>query len=116
MSVPDETRERKGYSTNSRLMFAAYGLVVVCVALIGFALGRLSGLSGASEPVRIETTRPAAKSPSALLVGSVHSDKYHYPWCPGAERINADNRVRFDSIEDARNTGYKAAQNCPGLR
>ncbi len=50
-----------------------------------------------------------------FLVGSRHSDRYHFPWCPGARRIKPENLVTFSSFEEARRAGYVPARNCPGL-
>ncbi|MFH1608762.1 MAG: hypothetical protein ABH951_01935, partial [Patescibacteria group bacterium] len=50
-----------------------------------------------------------------LLVGSKNGTKYHYPWCSGALRIKEENKVWFNSMEEARQAGYTPAANCKGL-
>ena len=89
--------------------------LLVTVAVSAFAIGRLSAQSATRKPVTVERTKPASSARSASLVGSEHSDKFHYPWCPGARRINRGNMVYFESIDEARKRGYQAAENCPGL-
>lgn len=69
--------------------------------------------SGTQAGAARDLAQPQAGTP--FLVGSRHSDKYHFPWCPGARRIKPENLVTFSSYEEARNAGYTPARNCPGL-
>ena len=105
------------------------------VALIAFGLGRFSRLEEAREPVRIEnlatpsvvpvkvgatnhTNTASAQTPSQAgqFVGSKNGNKYHYPWCAGAQRIKEENKIWFASTEEATAKGYTPATNCPGLQ
>lgn len=108
-------------------------LTIILVALIAFGIGRLSVPS--KEPIQIMNLEKATVediSPYAptdvgasedkkevnyqgKVVGSVNSDKYHLPECPGAKQISEKNKIWFDSIEEAEKAGYKPAANCPGL-
>jgi hypothetical protein len=103
-------------------------LLVVFVGLASFGLGKLSAEGGGREPVSVEYREAyVGSSGSALeaderdipaageVVGSVNSDKYHLPWCSGAQRIKEENLVRFASIAEAEAKGYVPAGNCPGL-
>jgi hypothetical protein len=116
MSIADTSLERKSQSALTGVVVVC-AVAALCVAVSSFALGRLSGIYVTRTPVRIATTTaPAAVSQaSGLFVGSRQSDKYHYPWCPGARRIDRDNLVSFSSRSAAREAGYSAAQNCNGL-
>jgi micrococcal nuclease len=49
---------------------------------------------------------------SGQYLGSVNSDIYHYPSCIWAQSINAQNEIWFNSIEDAKNQGYRACKVC----
>lgn len=110
-------------------------LITVVIVLVGFGsfgLGRLSRLKEAQAPVDI--TYPAAMLQKGSetsgntavaeappfgpprVVGSRTGRKYHFPWCPGAEKMTPENRVWFVSIEEARAAGYLPAANCKGLR
>lgn len=107
-------------------------ITIVLVALIAFGVGRLT--SPKQEPIQIMNLEKASvedlKIPTTeeegseatyqgdytgKVLGSVNSDKYHLPECPGAKQINEENKIWFDSIEEAEKAGYKPAQNCPGL-
>lgn len=55
------------------------------------------------------------KADGGQLVGSKNGTKYHYPWCSGAERIKEENKIWFQSAEEAKRAGYTPAANCPGL-
>lgn len=41
-----------------------------------------------------------------VFVGSIKSDKYHYPSCSAAGRIKPENEIWFYSSADARAHGY----------
>lgn len=111
-----------------------YGVLVLLVGLTSFGFGRISSLpNAATAPAAIvlsetvatptsmstETGEPAAIEPTTSgekkYVGSVNSDKYHLPWCSGAQRINEENKVWFVTEEEAAAAGYTAAGNCEGL-
>lgn len=48
----------------------------------------------------------------AVFVGSIKSDKYHYPSCRWAKKINPENEIWFTSSTDARNHGYVPCKVC----
>jgi methylphosphotriester-DNA--protein-cysteine methyltransferase len=45
-------------------------------------------------------------------VGSSKSNKYHYPSCEWAAKINPDNLVKFMSAKEALATGYIPCKVC----
>ncbi len=50
-------------------------------------------------------------------IGSQRSDKYHYPWCKWAQRIQPWNEIWFSSAAEAREAGYVPCKVCkPPLR
>ena len=53
-----------------------------------------------------EETPEATPTEAGKYVGSVASDKYHYPSCRWAEKIKPENQVWFASSEEARAAGY----------
>ncbi len=53
---------------------------------------------------------------SGQVVASKNGAKYHYPWCSGAKRISPKNLITFNSIKEARASGYLPAANCKGLK
>lgn len=57
----------------------------------------------------------SARGADCKYVGSKNSNVYHLPECPGAKRIKEENIRCFASKEEAENTGYRPAKNCPGL-
>lgn len=92
-------------------------VIIVGVGVSAFAAGQLAAYQARTPPVTIEYTRPHDDGGyDARFVGSVHSDLYHFPWCPGARRIDTDNRITFASRQEASRAGYTPASNCPGLK
>jgi competence protein ComEC len=53
-----------------------------------------------------------AETRPGQLVGSVKSDKYHYPSCRNAETIRPENLIWFSSVAEAKNAGYKPCGAC----
>jgi len=101
-------------------------MVIVLIAIIAFALGRISGLQDKREPVRIisnnsgevkgESIDNLPQSGSGQVIASKSGTKYHFPWCAGAKQISDKNKITFNSIEEARAKGYTPASNCKGLK
>ncbi len=100
---------------------AEWGLIVIVflVAFASFGLGKFSAFEDARPPVSIREASVAsafaAMAPGGLLVAARGGNTYYYPWCTGASKINAANKVWFDSEAAARKAGYAPAQNCKGL-
>ena len=104
-------------------------VIIVMVALISFALGRISVLKekkfdieiiGAQEvkPPLGSLTSKSEGPPDGQagnLVGSKNGTAYHLLTCPGAKQIKEENKIYFSTKEDAQKAGYHPAGNCPGL-
>ena len=105
-------------------------ITIILIALVFFGIGRLT--SPKSEPIQIMNLEKASVKDikplekgideeiyqgnyEGKVLGSVNSDKYHLPDCPGAKQISEKNIIWFDSIQEAEKAGYKPAANCPGL-
>ncbi|OPX94298.1 MAG: hypothetical protein A4E53_00092 [Pelotomaculum sp. PtaB.Bin104] len=58
-----------------------------------------------------KTTVPATTQ-TQQFVGSVNSDKYHYPSCRWADKIKSDNLITFSSVSEAKKAGYSPCQTC----
>ena len=103
--------------------------VIILVGFGGFGLGRLSKLYEEKIPVVIEnavtsgstfaggeeTIQELDAQGAKNFVASVSGAKYHLPWCPGANTIKEENKIWFESEDEARAAGYSPAGNCKGL-
>jgi hypothetical protein len=49
---------------------------------------------------------------SAPIVASKNGTKYYYSHCSGVGRIKEENRLYFDSFQEAESAGYEIAKNC----
>ena len=106
------------------------GMVIVLVALLAFGIGRLS-VVGKREPVQIEYDPELANQTSVVnfaqtqtasvisatqskvsVVASKNSDKYHFSHCAGAKQIKEENKIVFQTVENAEAAGYTLAANC----
>ena len=94
--------------------------IVVLVGLIAFGLGRLSALEEVRPPISIQNSpamaAPIPVAPGGLVVAAKTGNSYYFPWCGGADKIAAGNRVWFKSEAEAKAAGYVAAKNCKGLQ
>ena len=108
--------------------------IIFLVGLASFGLGRLSVLWLKKEPIVIENyelrstnygaenkqketekTAVVSEAIKGRYVASKSGTRYHFPWCSGAQRIKEDNKIWFETKEEAEKAGYKPALNCPDL-
>lgn len=74
-------------------------------------------LTQLSQPSQPPPATPRAAtitlSPALEIVGNKNSKIYHWnPGCPGFSKIAEQNRVTFNSKQEAEAAGYRAAKNC----
>ena len=118
---------------NRRDLFLA--ILVFLMSVASFGLGRLSAIWPVGETITIEnphqnqeekTDGPTSAqipdprsqildSARGSFVASSKGSSYHLPTCPGAKQIKDENRVWFETKEEAEAAGYTPAANCPGL-
>lgn len=126
MSIRETGAKIKGYlDSGAGKDLLLIGLIIL-VGSAGFGLGRLSGADTTPGGIRIGQVAAVVASDGAVpdvepmaaggrLVGSRNSDKYHFPWCSGAQRISPENLIWFEGAAEARAAGYSPAGNCKGL-
>ena len=120
----------KSLLQNDELFTAA---LLILVGLASFGLGRHSVLTDGAVPERTagavemsiddrgrisgsnEELEPVEAEENGAYVGSKNSDKYHLPWCSGAQRISEENKVWFATKAEAKAAGYIPAANCKGI-
>lgn len=66
------------------------------------------------ETVKGDTSNNATTSvkTEGKYVGSIDSNKYHYPTCRLAEKILKENQIWFDAVEEAEKLGYEPCGIC----
>ena len=138
-SIKEMERKIKGVGEKAHALLGhreiTLSILIILVALVSFELGYLSHTEAESSfsvlpPLTRELAggEPHSASYSAQTaalgavgavsgsyVASKNGSKYHYPWCSGAKRMKEENKVWFDSAEEALAAGYTPAANCPGL-
>lgn len=104
-------------------------MLLLLVAVASFGLGRYSVLAEdtgpAERPVLVPTpvaqpasvvvteeTAIAATARTGQLVASVNGTKFHALNCPGAKQISEQNKIYFQTEDEAQAAGYSRAQNC----
>lgn len=132
--LPDYIKKVKSFGKNNQADLFVAALIVL-VSITGFGLGRLSALWPKKTPITFEETKNLAGAgetrpdnqtkgphqsrlpgqPNGKFVASKNGSSYHYPWCPGALKIKEENKLWFQTKEEAEKNGYKPAGNCPGL-
>lgn len=61
---------------------------------------------------KTESTQGQGGVTDGGVVASVNSEKFHYPWCPGAKQIKEKNKIVFESAAEAISAGFTLAGNC----
>lgn len=56
-----------------------------------------------------------AQSYPGAYVASKNGTRYYLPWCSGVKRIKEENKVWFNTREEAVARGLLPAANCPGI-
>ena len=100
-------------------------LLIILVSLSSFGLGRLSKIEENKTPLNIqysnENTAIAGsfqgenENTKGNYVASKTGTKYHLPWCSGAQTIKEENKIWFQTKEEAESRGYGPAKNCKGI-
>ncbi len=74
-----------------------------------------ASLGGTSLAPTASTQAEVPLSAGGQYVASKTGKSYHLPWCGGAKQIKEENKVWFNSKEEAESAGYAPAGNCPGI-
>lgn len=137
--IYQQYQKLKGYASAHQGDLFLAGLIFL--ASVGsFGLGRLSVIWPEKQPLLITQNaerqtlneqngirQDSAYEASAVssfsvqssalgkYVASKNGSAYHYPWCSGAKRIKEENKIWFETKEEAEAKGYKPAANCDGL-
>ncbi len=69
-------------------------------------------VSQPTTTIPTETTPVETVKKTGTYVGSLDSDKYHYPNCRWAEKITYENLIGFDTEEEAISKGYSPCGTC----
>ena len=81
-------------------------ITIACVVAIVFFAGLMvSDLNSSTQPATKQVQQQQ-------YVGSINSDKFHYPDCRWAQNIHEENEVWFSSREEAIDSGYVPCQTC----
>ncbi|MCR4283830.1 MAG: hypothetical protein NUV64_00725 [Parcubacteria group bacterium] len=125
-SIKEYLKKIKPYEAD---MFIS--LTIILVAFLSFGLGRLSKIKESKTPITIENMQASILSAQnmsnnsqlggstaklGVIVASKNGTKYHFPWCSGALRIKDENKIWFESEDEAKKAGYGPASNCKGLQ
>jgi hypothetical protein len=143
MSIQELSSKFKGFFHNVEYMLTVLIIVVSCLSFYlgrmsvanediqpismpasSIQHDSLTGsIQATASPVTSEISTTPSNTETSLTtdveqgkyVASKKGTKYHLPWCPGAKQIKEENKLWFDSKEDAEKAGYTKATNCKGL-
>lgn len=130
------TLAKKGKYLLAKVPYHAYIVAVLILAstlsfMLGIALGKdlerqatdlqIASFEMVEKESAKDTTEASGASEEALpqegggYVASKNGTRYYLPWCGGASRIKEENKVWFQTKEEAEARGLTPAKNCPGL-
>ncbi len=122
------------YNKEKGLLIKNDFFIIILMFLVGlssFGLGKLSSFEKKKIPISILNTQESmyasvlesSKEPDkkdatkkGIIVASKSGTKYYYSWCSGVNRIKEENKIWFDSTEEARARGLTPASGCIGLK
>ncbi len=93
-------------------------LVIILSCTASFALGRLSVEEEAQAKENVEIIVPklgelhGVDESQFKFLGSKNGTKYYPIGCKSANRIKDENKVYFNSVEEATDGGYSLASGC----
>lgn len=85
-----------------------------------YGLGFLSAIDTLKIPIYVEKSQENVYQKEKIeenqyILASKSGTKFYFIWCSGSNRIKEENRVFFQSIDEAIKKGYQPAKNCPGM-
>lgn len=115
MNIPERAKKLKGLLEGELFIL----LILVLSSGISFSLGYLAAKDTLRQPVVIDSNNVGKMAPLGEIeqnyVAAISGTKYYVPTCSGASRIKEENKVWFDTKEDAELAGYGPAANCEGI-
>ncbi len=92
-------------------------VILILIGLISFGLGRMSVLENNQNREEVEFVVPElskidADFKSFGYLASINGTKYYPRGCNSANRIKLENRIYFESGEDAKKSGFDRAKTC----
>ena len=105
---------------------AIIGIYIVLIGIISFNLGKINSFQktplqvgdkaiiydAVNDSDKQQETSKQVKKLDLRVVVSKNSDKYHFSWCSSAKRIKEENKIWFNSEQEAIGAGYILAGNC----
>ena len=118
MSIPKVWEKIKGWLEKDEVTHGLMVFTVILVGLAGFGLGKLS--SHAESPVYIEYAKEtgdeqesaSSDTHSGQIVASKNGTKFYLPSCRGVGNIREENKIYFQTEEEAVAAGYTKASGC----
>jgi hypothetical protein len=104
-----------------RFLYSNYLMVLILpIIFSSYGMGYLSAKETLRIPIYIEKySQQGEMLPEEddvkHIVASKSGTKVYFIWCSGVKRIKEENKVYFDTVEDALNKGYEKAKKCPGM-
>ena len=125
MSINEIKSKIKSFATGFSGSDLYIVFVVIIVAFGSFGLGRLSNTSGVlglkqisvvpteqSNLATVVESKKAQLPANNQFVASKRGKKYYPTDCPSAQSIKAENKIYFNSSNDAEKAGYSASSSC----
>lgn len=138
-NIKDKTySQEKGIKMKDDLYIT---IIIILVGTASFGLGKISSFEKSKIPISVLKTKEYMYSTvlsadqvnlgdtyntnlglkpevpvSGVVVASKSGTKYYYPWCTGVSKIREENKVWFNTIEEARSAGLSPTSNCAGLK
>ncbi len=114
MSISNYTEKIKQLATSEQGKDIMIVVIVILVGLGCFALGRMSKESVSEGQNNLKSASPI-KQPETSgrnFFASSKGSKYYSEGCSGGKTIKKENKVYFDTKEEAEKAGYTLSSSC----
>jgi len=65
-----------------------------------------------ATPTKTPAATPTPHVASCSFIGNKHTGVFHYAWCSDVKKMNPENKVCFDTAQQALAAGYRPCKHC----
>lgn len=142
MNIPEKILNcKEKFKNREKDIFIS--ILIILTGFLGFGIGRLSKIFENKTPVKIQNSGSLINTANEfqnlknnneknnalkekmpfktsgqndkIYVASKKGTKYYFAWCDGVKRIKEENKIWFNTKEEAEKRGLAPAKNCKGI-
>jgi len=122
MSIHKVWEKIKGWLEMEQFIHGLITFIVILVGLAGFGLGRLyeetpnpitiQYSDKSSKNILLDVDKQKNQTDAGKIAASKNGTRYYFSGCRGVGNIKEENKIYFQSEEEAISAGYSKASGC----